>query len=116
MDFEEKIDALRMNLELAFHDIEALRDGMQEIRESMRVGMQEVRESMQELRGVSQIQNESIRELRLASERQNDNIRELRMLAESQYDNVQSLIKSTGDLVAIADSHERRITAIEKRN
>lgn len=24
MDFEEKIDALRMNLELAFHDIEAM--------------------------------------------------------------------------------------------
>jgi hypothetical protein len=34
MDFEEKMDALRMNLELAFHDIEALRGSIRELRDA----------------------------------------------------------------------------------
>jgi hypothetical protein len=36
MDFEEKMDALRMNLELAFHDIEALRASIEAEQESIR--------------------------------------------------------------------------------
>jgi hypothetical protein len=32
MDFEEKIDAMRMTLELATHDIEALRGRIEELR------------------------------------------------------------------------------------
>jgi hypothetical protein len=32
MDFEEKIDAMRTTLELAIHDIEAQRAGIQELR------------------------------------------------------------------------------------
>jgi hypothetical protein len=34
MDFEEKMDAMRMNLELAFHDIEALRESIRELRDA----------------------------------------------------------------------------------
>ena len=34
MDFAEKIDAMRMNLELATHDIEALRSSIQELRDA----------------------------------------------------------------------------------
>jgi hypothetical protein len=33
MDFEEKIDAMRMTLELATHDIEALRVSIRELHE-----------------------------------------------------------------------------------
>jgi hypothetical protein len=69
MDFEEKMDAIRMNLELASHDIESLR--------------------------------ESIRELRDAS--------------ASQYENIQVLMKTSGDLLATAQSHERRIQGLERR-
>ena len=69
MDFEEKMDAMRMNLELAFHDIEALRA--------------------------------SVEILRAASASQNENI--------------QMLAKATGDLLAAAQSHERRIVGLERR-
>lgn len=56
MDFEEKIDALRMNLELAFHDIEAQRARNEELRASI----QELREGIHELRAASADQKESI--------------------------------------------------------
>jgi hypothetical protein len=42
-------------------------------------------------------------------------IQELRMLSASQYDSINALSKITGDLVKIADSHDRRIGAIEGR-
>jgi chromosome segregation ATPase len=69
MDFEEKMDALRMNLELASHDIESLRG--------------------------------SIRELRDAS--------------ASQHENIQALMKTSSNLLATAESHERRIQGLERR-
>jgi methyl-accepting chemotaxis protein len=105
MDFEEKIDALRMNLELAFHDIEAFR-----------AGMQEVRASIQELRVVTERQNEGMQEMRMGMQELRMSIQELRLLSESQYGTVRDLLKVTGDLVALSDSHERRIQAIERRS
>jgi hypothetical protein len=69
MDFEEKIDAMRTTLELATHDIEALR--------------------------------ESIGELRDAS--------------AHQYETAQVLMKTSSDLLATAESHERRIQGLERR-
>jgi 5-bromo-4-chloroindolyl phosphate hydrolysis protein len=57
MDFEEKMDAIRMNLELASHDIESLRASIEEQRESIR-----------ELRDASASQFESIQVLGKATE------------------------------------------------
>lgn len=105
MDFEEKIGAMRTTLELAILDIEA-----------QRAGTQELRAGIQELRIVSERQNEGIQELRGSFQELRGTLQELRMLSESQYGNVQSFIKVTGDLAALADSHERRISAIERRS
>ena len=93
-----------MNLELAFHDIEAFRAGMQEVRASI----QEVRASIQEVRS-------GIQELGAVADRHNESIRELRMLSENQHENMGSLMKMTGDLVALVNNHEGRIRAIEGR-
>lgn len=76
MDFEEKIDALRMNLELASHDIESLCvsiDGLVKATDN------------------------------------------LFMTVNSQQDDLQTLKKISGDLVKIADGHDRRIAALECR-
>ncbi len=97
MDFEEKIDAMRTTLELAIHDIEAKRAGMQE----MHAAMQEVRIS--------------IEELRLLSAHQHESIQELRMMSEHQRESMQDLMKISGQLVQAATLHDRRIGAIEGR-
>jgi hypothetical protein len=76
MDFEEKMDAIRMNLELASHDIESLRESIE-------------------------LQREGIRDLRDAS--------------ASQYESIQILTKTSSDLLATAQSHERRIQGLERR-
>jgi hypothetical protein len=64
MDFEEKLDAMRMNLELAFHDIEALRNSILAQRESIEA--QSV--SIRELRDLSAHQVETARVLMQATE------------------------------------------------
>lgn len=43
MDFEEKMDAMRMNLELAFHDIEALRESIRELRDASKHQYESIR-------------------------------------------------------------------------
>jgi len=76
MDFEEKIDAMRMTLELAIHDIEAQRADTEVLRASIEV---------------------------------------LRAASASQHENIETLAKATGDLLATAQSHERRIVGLERR-
>ena len=57
MDFEEKMDAMRMNLKLASHDIETLRASIEEQRQSIR-----------ELRDASAHQHETAQVLMKATE------------------------------------------------
>jgi hypothetical protein len=90
MDFEEKIDALRMNLELAFHDIEA-----------MGVKLEAVGVKIEGLYETSQV-------LLKATEN-------LVTTANSHQDDLQALKKISGDLVRIAEVHDRRISGLEGR-
>ena len=58
-DFQEKMEAMRMNLELSIHDIEAHRASI----EAMGEKIEELRAGAQELRIASQSQYESIQAL-----------------------------------------------------
>jgi predicted nucleic acid-binding Zn-ribbon protein len=90
MDFEEKMDAVRMNLELASHDIESLR------------------ESIRELRDAATSQHESIESLRAST-------RALQDASVSQFESIRVLGKTTEDLLATALRHDQRITGLERR-
>ena len=90
MDFEEKIDALRMNLELAFHDIEAM-------------GVK-----IEALRVASASQYETSQVLLKATEN-------LVTTANRPQDELQALKKMSAHLVTLIDAHDRRIGAIEGR-
>jgi len=97
MNFEEKIDAMRMNLELAFHDIEALRNSI----EAQRENIEALRAGFEAQRASFDADRESIRELRVAS--------------AHQYETAQVLMKATQDLLTLANQHENRITGLERR-
>ena len=97
MDFEEKLDAMRMNLELAFHDIEALRNSILA-----------QREAIEAQREASQAQRESI-------EAQSVSIRELRDLSAHQVEAARVLMQATENLVVKAHDHEHRISGLERR-
>jgi chromosome segregation ATPase len=90
MNFEEKIDAMRMTLELAIHDIEAQRASI----EAQRASIEAQRANIDSLR---------------------EGVRELRDASAHQYETVEVLIKSSGDLLVTAQSHERRISTLEHR-
>ncbi|MGA2712843.1 MAG: hypothetical protein ABSG41_07030 [Bryobacteraceae bacterium] len=90
MDFEEKIDALRMNLELAFHDIEAMGVKI----EALRVASASQYESIQVLAGASEA---------------------LLKNATSQQGELEVLKKMSAHLATLVDAHDRRIGAIEGR-
>ena len=90
MDFEEKIDALRMNLELAFHDIEAMGVKL----EAVGVKIEGLYETSQVLAGASEA---------------------LLKNAASQQGELEALKKISGDLVRIAEVHDRRISGLEGR-
>ena len=64
MDFEEKIDAMRMTLELAIHDIEAQRASI----EAQRASIEAQSASIRELRDLSAHQLETARVLMSATE------------------------------------------------
>jgi hypothetical protein len=97
MDFEEKMDAIRMNLELAFHDIESLRASVETI------GVK-----IDALRVASASQYESIQVLATTSEN-------LVKTASRQQDDLQALKKISGDLARAAEVHDRRIAGLEGR-
>jgi hypothetical protein len=89
-DFLEKMEAMRMTLELAVHDIEA-----------QRVSTEELRVSIRELRENSAVLLKSTENLlTTAVVHQND---------------PEALKKMTGELARIADTHERRLNGIEGR-
>jgi chromosome segregation ATPase len=90
MDFEEKIDAMRMTLELAIHDIEAQRAAIQE----QRAAVQEQRVAIQEQRVATQALGANIAEVN---------------------ENSQVLMKACENLLKTAEIHERRITGLEGR-
>jgi hypothetical protein len=90
MDFEEKIDALRMNLELAFHDIEA-----------MGVKLEAVGVKIEGLYETSQV-------LLKATEN-------LVTTANSHQDDLQALKKISAHLATLVDAHDTRIGQIEGR-
>ena len=69
MNFEDKMGAMRMNLELVMHDTESM----------------------------------------------GAKIESLRAASASQYENIQALMKASENLLGTAQSHERRITALERR-
>jgi hypothetical protein len=62
--------------------------------EAQRAGMQEMHGAVQEIRGA---------------------IQELRMLSAAQHENIQGLMKISGDLVKVVDSHSSGIGALEGR-
>jgi outer membrane protein TolC len=97
MDFEEKIDAMRMNLELAFHDIEALRA------------------SIEAQRAASETQRAAIEAQRAAFEADRGSIRELRDASAHQFETAQVLMRATENLLATANRHDQRITGLERR-
>jgi chromosome segregation ATPase len=97
MDFEEKIDAMRMTLELAIHDIEA-----------QRAAIQEQRAAVQEQRVAIQEQRVAIQEQRVATQALGANIAEVN-------ENSQVLMKACENLLKTAEIHERRITGLEGR-
>ena len=97
MSFEEKMDAMRMTLELAMHDIEA-------------IGVK-----IEALRVASASQYESIQVLSTASEALLKNADRQEKNADRQEVDLKALKKITADLVKIADSHNQRIGAIEGR-
>jgi chromosome segregation ATPase len=90
MNFEEKLDAMRMNLELAFHDIEALRTSIE-------------------------AQKASIEAQRVSFEAERESIRELRIASAHQHETAQVLMKATENLLAMAHQHDQRITGLERR-
>jgi dsDNA-specific endonuclease/ATPase MutS2 len=104
MDFEEKMDAIRMNLELAFHDIEAQRASI----EAQRASIEAQRASIEAQRASIEAQRASIEAIGVK-------IDSLRAASASQYESIQVLMKSSGDLLATAQSHERRIQGLERR-
>ena len=96
-NFEEKMDAMRMNLELAFHDIEALRNSI----EAQRASIEAQRTSFEAQQKSFEADRESIRELRVAS--------------AHQHDTAQVLMKATENLLAKVTQHDQRITGLERR-
>ena len=96
-DFKEKIDAMRMTLELAMHDIEA---------ERVRI---------QELRMLSESQHESLQALGAASEALLKNASRQDANAARQEVDLGILKKATSELLQTAQIHERRISGLEGR-
>ena len=103
-NFEEKMDALRMNLELAFHDIEAMGSKI----EALRLASVAQRESIEALRA-------GFEAVRAGFEADRESIRELRIASAHQQDTAQVLMKATQDLLAVVNQHEHRITGLEHR-
>jgi ABC-type transporter Mla subunit MlaD len=104
MDFEEKIDALRMNLELASHDIESLRvtiDGLVKTTDGL---VKTTDGLVKATDGLVKATDGLVKAT--------DN---LVKTVNSQQDDLQTLKKISGDLVRIADVHDRRIAALERR-
>jgi hypothetical protein len=97
MSFEEKIDAMRMTLELAMHDIEAM-------------GVK-----IEALRIASATQYESIQVLGTASEALLKNADRQEKNANRQAVDLRILKKISGDLVKTAQAHEQRIAGLEGR-
>ena len=98
MSFEEKIDAMRMTLELAMHDIEAQRAAIHELR----IASVNQRESLQVLATASEA-------LLKSANRQEKN-------ADRHEVDLRMLKKISGDLVKTAQAHEQRIAGLEGRN
>ena len=96
-NFEEKMDALRMNLELAFHDIEAMGQKIEALREA------------------SEAQRDSIESLRQGFEADRESIRDLRFASAHQQETAQILMKATESLLAMAHRHDQRISGLEGR-
>jgi L-alanine-DL-glutamate epimerase-like enolase superfamily enzyme len=96
-DFKEKIDAMRMTLELAMHDIEGQRA------------------AIQELRMLSASQNEGIQVLATASEALLKNADLQAKKADQQEIDLSILKKLSGELLQTAQIHERRIAGLEGR-
>ena len=94
-DFKEKIDAMRMTLELAMHDIEAQRT------------------AIQELRMLSESQHESFQALGAASEALLKNAARQDANAARQEVDLGILKKATSELLQTAQIHERRISGLE---
>jgi hypothetical protein len=102
MSFEEKIDAMRMTLELAMHDIEA-----------QRASIEIQRAAIQELRMLSASQHESFQVLGAASEALLKNAARQDANAARQEVDLGILKKATSELLQTAQIHERRISGLE---
>ena len=90
MNFEEKIDAMRMTLELAIHDIEAQRASID-------------------------AQRASIEAQRASIEAMGVQIEGLRLVSTAQYESIQGLMTISAQLVQTAQAHEQRISGLEGR-
>ena len=89
-DEREKFDAIRMTLELTGHDLESMRQRVDQLTAACEVN-------------------------RVASEAQLASIRELRFLYQDVREDVTSLASSTQQLVESIKGHERRIIGLEGR-
>lgn len=97
MDFEEKIDALRMNLELAFHDIEAMGVKI----EALRVASASQLESILAQEERFRILANATESLLANANRRNDDIDDLKIISRR--------------LGILVEAHENRIAGIEGR-
>lgn len=104
MDFEEKIDALRMNLELAFHDIEAMGVKIEALRVASASQLESILAQGENIRA----QEERFRILANASE-------SLLTNANRQQDDIDVLKKMSRRLGILVEAHEKRIAGIEGR-
>jgi hypothetical protein len=104
MSLEERLNALTMNLELFFRELEAMREKsiieMQEARETFSRKMQEAREKSD--RAMQEMREKSDREMQATREKS----------AHFQ-ETVNSLLQSTANLLKTAESRERRLIRLE---
>jgi hypothetical protein len=99
MNFEEKMDAMRMNLKLAFHDIEALRESVQAQRENIQA-------QQAGIDALASIFRDTFKEVASNMTIMSQNIAGL-------HEGAHDLMIATQSLLATAQNHDSRILKLE---
>ncbi len=111
MTFEERMDAITMNLELMGHRLEDTRREAEERHRTWQLDAQaSQREAEQRQREAEQRQREAEQRQREWEERQRVVALEMTDLREQGA----VLLKATTQMLAVADAHDRRIARLER--
>jgi hypothetical protein len=111
MTFEERMDAITMNLELMGHRLEDTRREAEERHRAWQLDAQaSQREAEQRQREAEQRQREAEQRQREWEERQRVVALEMTDLREQGA----VLLKATTQMLAVADAHDRRIARLER--